>query len=188
MKKIILASSSPRRKYILKELGIEFTSIKPNYDEVLDNLNFTYEKIENLAYNKVKCVAQKTNEDEIIIGADTVVVLDKKIMGKPHSKEIAKEMLRDLSGRTHFVVTSICAINPKTKQEERSSTTTYVEFCSLTDDMIENYVENFNPLDKAGAYGIQELPDGFVKNIKGSFDNVIGLCSNAVVEVINKFV
>lgn len=188
MKKIILASSSPRRRDILKKLGIDFKIVNPDYDEVMDNLSFSYEKIENLAYNKAKCVAKKSTEDLIVIGADTVVVLDDKILGKPHVEEKAKDMLRSLSGRMHTVVTSICAINPKTKQEERSSTTSYVEFESLSEEMISYYVENYKPLDKAGAYGIQEMPDGYIKSIKGSFDNVIGLCSIAVLDVINKFV
>ncbi len=188
MKKIILASTSPRRRDILKKIGIEFTAVKPDYEEALENSNFSYEKIENLAYNKAKCVAVKYDENLIVIGADTVVVLDKKILGKPHNSEIAKKMLQSLSGKRHSVVTSICAINPKTKQEERMSTTSYVEFKNLTDEMIDSYIENYKPFDKAGSYGIQELPDGFVKEINGSLDNIIGLCSIAVLDVINKFV
>src|SRR5574344_1590832 len=147
MKKIVLASSSPRRRDILKKLGIEFVSVKPDYDEILDNLNFSYEKIENLAYNKAKCVAQKIKENAIVIGADTVVVLEDKILGKPHNEENAKKMLKKLSGKRHLVVTSICGINPVTHQEEISSTTSYVEFENLTDDMINSYIENYKPFD-----------------------------------------
>src|SRR5574344_1621778 len=124
MKEIILASTSPRRRDILKKLGLKFISVKPDYEEVIKNSDFSYEKIENLAYNKAKSVADKISDSEsIVIGADTVVVLDKTILGKPHTKKRAKDMLHKLSGKEHFVVTSICGINSKTKQKEILSTT-----------------------------------------------------------------
>lgn len=188
MKKIILASASPRRKKIVQELGLEFEIIPSDYEEFLETLDFTYEKIEDLAFNKAKAVISACKENEcIIVSADTVVVLDNKILGKPEGEKEAFSMLKDLSGKKHAVVTSICALNPKTKEHKLLSTTSLVEFENLSDETIENYVNNFKPLDKAGAYGIQELPEGFVKSVEGSFENIIGLCPVALETILKEF-
>ncbi len=95
-------------------------------------------------------------------------------------------MLSMLSGIDHFVIKSICLIDVFSKRKKISSTTSYVEFNSLTDDMIKNYINDFNPLDKAGAYGIQELPSGFIKNINGSFENIVGLCPKSLNKLLSK--
>lgn len=191
-KKLILASSSPRRKKILEDMGLKFEIIPSNFEEILDSPDFTYEKIEELAYQKAKAVADelkdcKANGGELILSADTVVVLNEKILGKPKDKKEAMAMLKDLSGNKHTVVTSICAISLDNLQSKTLSTTSYVEFKTLSDETIENYIEQFNPLDKAGSYGIQELSDNFVKAIQGSFENIIGLCPQAVIEILSKF-
>jgi len=186
-KKIILASASPRRKNIVESMGLEFEIIPSNCEEFLEDLSFAYEKIEKLAQEKAFSVAQSIEEEVLVIGVDTVVVLDNQILGKPEDFEEAKEMLKRLDGKTHFVVTSICIINSKTKEEKLCSTTSYVEFETLSEKMIENYVINYNPLDKAGAYGIQELPEGFVKNIQGSFENIIGLCPLSLEKMLRDF-
>lgn len=183
--KIILASASPRRKQILGEMGLDFEIIPSDYEEILDNLDFSYEKIEDLAYNKAKSIQEKVENEHLILSADTVVVLDNKILGKPAGKQDAVCMLTSLSGKKHSVVTSICVIKNGTKKV--LSTTSYVEFERLSDDLILNYIENYKPFDKAGSYGIQELPDGFVKAIEGSFYNIIGLCPNAVKEILSLF-
>lgn len=190
MKKFILASSSPRRRQILENMGLEFEVIPSDYEEILEDTGFSYEKIEELAYNKAKSVADKisslfTLHSSLIIGADTVVVLDDKILGKPKDKQDAFAMLKTLSGRRHFVVTSICVIEGKTKEKKQLSTTSYVEFEELSDELIRDYIEQFKPFDKAGAYGIQELPKGFVKKVEGSFENIIGLCPLAVNKLLN---
>lgn len=182
--KIILASASPRRKHILDEMGLDFEIIPSDYEETLDNLNFSYEKIEDLAYSKAKSVQEKTDNEHLILSADTVVVLENKILGKPTDKQDAVAMLTSLSGKKHSVVTSICVIKNGTKKV--LSTTSYVEFEQLSDDLILNYIASYKPFDKAGSYGIQELPDGFVKAIEGSFYNIIGLCPNAVKEILNE--
>ena len=187
MKKIILASSSPRRKDILTKLGLDFEIIPSFYEESLDDLNFSYEKIEELAYNKAKAVANTLNYPAIVIGADTVVVLDGQILGKPADEKNAVEMLKSLSGKVHCVVTSICIIDSEGFESKNLSATSYVEFEILPEAMIKNYVQNFNPLDKAGSYGIQELPDGFVKKIEGSFENIIGLCSLTLLDALKSF-
>jgi len=190
MKKIVLASSSQRRKDILTELGIEFEVVSSAYDEVLENLDFSYEKIENLAFCKALEVASKyagAEQPTLVIGADTVVVFDGQIFGKPEDEIQAVTMLKTFSGKVHSVVTSICVINCQTNERKLLSTTSYVEFENLSDEMIKSYVQNYKPLDKAGSYGIQELPDGFVKNVDGSFENIIGLCPLALIEVLDNF-
>lgn len=184
--KLILASNSPRRKKIIEGLGLEFTVIPSNYDEKLSDDVFSYEKIEDLATQKCLDVVRRSDKDSLVLAADTVVVLHNHILGKPHSKEEAFEMLKNLSGKTHFVVTSICAINTKTNRAALLSTTSYVRFNELTDDMIHYYIDNYNPLDKAGSYGIQELPPNFLDKYEGSFENIIGLSPESVTAVLKQ--
>lgn len=188
-KKIILASSSPRRREMLEKIGLEFEIITSDYEEFLENNDFTYEKIESLAFNKAKSVADivTSSHDSLILGADTVVVLEDKILGKPQDEADAINMLKQLSGKKHFVVTSVCVINPTTSVSKILSTTSYVEFKALTDELIRHYVENYKPTDKAGSYGIQELPDGFVECVEGSFENIMGLCPLAVKKILMEF-
>ena len=187
MKKIILASASPRRKAIFEKLNINFEIIPSSYEESMPNHIFSYDKIENLAYNKALFVAKKIKEPALVVGADTVVVLDNYILCKPKDKTDAFYMLKSLSNRKHFVVTAICVIDTTTMRKKVSSTTSYVEFENLTDEMINNYIDTFNPLDKAGAYGIQELPSGFLKSVNGSFENIIGLCPKALQKILKTF-
>ncbi len=184
--KIILASASPRRKEILEKMGLEFKIIASDYEEILENSDFTYEKIEELAYRKAKAVVDKLLSPSIILSADTVVVLDGEILGKPKDETDAISMLKRLSGNKHFVVTSICILNMASSKKRLSSTTSYVEFEILNEELIKYYVQNFKPLDKAGAYGIQELPEGFIKNIEGSLENIIGLCPLAVRDILSE--
>ena len=110
MKKLILASSSPRRKKIFEDLNLDFEIIPSGYEEKLENHDFSYDKIENLAYNKAFFVAKTINYDAIVVGADTIVVNEYKILGKPKDKKEACDMLKSLSNKEHFVVTAICAI------------------------------------------------------------------------------
>ena len=184
MKKIILASNSPRRREILKSAGIDFEIIPSNYDEVLDTDNFSYETIENLAYNKAIDVANRTNNNSIIIGADTVVVLNNKILTKPKDREDAISIIKSLSNIEHKVVTAICIIDKYKEQVNIKTVTTKVHFSNLTEEMITYYVDNYKPYDKAGAYGIQELPPEYIKYVDGSLENVIGLCSKTVLKMI----
>ena len=188
MGKIILASSSPRRANILKKMNLDFRVIPSSYVEPHDKTVFSYDFVENLALNKALNVAKNfRNEDFTVIGADTIVVIDNKILGKPTDKNDAIKTLKLLSGNTHFVVTSVAVINSKTLNYKVKSTTTYVTFKNLTDEQIEYYIENFKPFDKAGSYGLQELPEGYVQEVNGEADNVIGLPSktlNALLEHI----
>ena len=186
MPKLILASNSPRRRQIMTEAGFEFEVIPSNYEEKRDTDSFSYEIIEDLATQKALDVVRRVDNDKVVIGADTVVVLDNKILGKPKDKQGAFDMLKSLSGRTHFVVTSICGINTKTNRAALLSTTSYVRFKELSDEQIHYYIDNFNPLDKAGSYGIQELPPDFLDKYEGSFENIVGLDSEAVKSVIQQ--
>ncbi len=180
---LVLASASPRRRDILRSSGFDFVVIPSTFKEKLSDLNFSYKKIENLAYQKAKNVYDSHKDlpsNTKILSADTVVVLDNKILGKPKDKNNAYDMLKSLSGRTHFVVTSICVLDVKTGTEQIKSTTSYVTFNELSDENIEHYINEYKPFDKAGAYGIQELPASFIKNIKGCYENIVGLSSKTV--------
>ena len=138
MGKIILASSSPRRQDLLKKAKYNFEIIPSPYIEDHTRTDFSYEFIETLAANKALAVIPLVKEPSLIIGADTVVVLDNKILGKPEGKQGAYEMLKKLSGKTHSVVTSIAVADSKTKKIRKKSTTSYVTFEKLTDEQIKN--------------------------------------------------
>lgn len=186
MVKLILASNSPRRRQILIDMGLEFDVIPSNYDEKLIDNIFSYEKIEDLATQKCLDVVRRVDRNSLVLAADTVVVLHNKIIGKPKNKDDAFKMLKALSGATHSVVTSICAIHTGTNRAATLSTTSYVRFTNWTDSMIHYYIEAFNPLDKAGSYGIQELPEGYLDKYEGSFENIIGLSPDAVISILNQ--
>ena len=187
MGKIILASSSPRRADILRKAKIEVRIMPSPYVEDHTTTAFSYEFIENLAYNKAKAVIPLVKEPSLIIGADTVVVLDGEILGKPHNAQNAFKMLKSLSGKTHFVVTSIAVINSETGDYKINSTTSYVTFEDLSDEKINYYIENFKPFDKAGSYGIQEMRDGYIKSYTGDLENIIGISSKSLSELLENF-
>lgn len=180
--KIILASSSPRRADIMKRTKIKFEIMPSPYVEEHTTTAFSYEFIENLAYNKAKAIV--TDEPAIIIGADTVVVLDNEILGKPEGRNGAFEMLKKLSGKTHQVVTSIVVINSKTGEVKKNSTTSHVTFENLIDEQINYYIDNFKPFDKAGSYGIQEMPEGYIKSYTGDLENIIGMSSKSLLQLL----
>jgi len=184
--KLILASNSPRRKKILQDMNLDFSVVPSNYDEKMDTDVFSYEKIEDLATQKCLDVVRRSEKGSVVLAADTVVVLHNKILGKPHTKENAYKMLKDLSGNTHMVVTSCCAINTKLNTAATLSTTSYVRFNELSDEMIHSYIDEFNPLDKAGSYGIQELPPNYLDKYEGSFENIVGLCPLSVKAILEQ--
>lgn len=173
--KIILASGSPRRKELLSGLNINYTvKVLPNIDESYP-ITLKGEEIPMyICKKKAAAYLPTMADDELIITADTIVWLGHTVLGKPCNETDAQEMLRRLSGKTHQVITGVCL---STKQFQRSfSTATEVTFSSLTEEEINFYVTNYHPMDKAGAYGIQEWI-GFVgvENISGSYFNVMGL-------------
>lgn len=183
--KIILASSSPRRADILKKHNIEFKIIPSPYVEDHSRTDFSYDFIENLAYNKAKAVVPLVNEQSLIVGADTIVVLDGKILGKPNGYDGAFEMLKSLSGKTHHVVTAIVVMDSDTQNYKKQSTTSEVTFENLTDEQIKYYIDNFKPFDKAGSYGIQEMPKGYIKSYTGDLENIIGISSKTLLEMLS---
>lgn len=183
--KIILASSSPRRADILKKHNIEFKIIPSPYVEDHSTTDFSYAFIENLAYNKAKAVVPLVNEQSLIVGADTIVVLDGKILGKPNGYDGAFEMLKNLSGKTHHVVTAIVVMDSDTQNYKKQSTTSEVTFENLTDEQIKYYIDNFKPFDKAGSYGIQEMPKGYIKSYTGDLENIIGISSKTLLEMLS---
>ncbi len=171
---LILASNSPRRKQILKNNGYNFIVIPSNYEENISNKPYSSDIVKNCAKNKAKAILNKTNKNSIIISADTVVVSDNIILGKPKDKSDAIKMLNNLSGKTHFVATAVCLINTKTNKVLTEIDTTEVTFRKLQNEDILKYLENSKPYDKAGSYGIQDENFDFCTNINGELDNVIG--------------
>jgi len=186
MKKLILASGSPRRKELLEKTGLQFQIIPSLYEENLINDNFSYEKIETLALNKGKEVLSRVNEDAIIISADTVVVLNNKILGKPHSKEDAYNMISSLSNKTHEVITSIAMIDVKSQTTIVRSRSTKVTFRKITEDEIQRYISTTEPYDKAGAYAAQGLASIFIEKIDGCFNNVVGISTFEVDKMLKE--
>lgn len=186
MKKIILASSSPRRSQILQELGLLFEVIEPEFNENTHNLKFSYKIIESFAFNKAKSVINKIKESALIIGADTMVVYKDEILGKPTSEKNAIEMLEKLNGKQHKVITGVAIIDTDSKTELIETVTSGVCFNKIEQDDIIKYIKEFKPFDKAGSYGIQELPESFIKNINGEFDNIIGLPSKTLIKMLTK--
>ena len=169
--KLVLASASPRRKEILEEAGYTFIIRTSDADESLPGGISPEEAVKLLAERKAKAVKRKT--DETVIAADTVVALRGKILGKPESEQDAFDMLRSLSGRTHEVYTGVCVLNEKRCM--LFSDKSLVEFRDLSDEEINEYIESGEPMDKAGAYGIQGKASAFAKVVSGSFYNVVGL-------------
>lgn len=172
MKKIILASASPRRKELIKTINDDIVCIPADVDETVNTLIPVDERAEHLACRKAKAVSDK-NPDAVVIGCDTVVIIDGIILGKPKDKDDALRMLSLLSGKTHKVITG-CAIMSSEKSISFSEVTE-VTFYDLTSSEIADYIESSKPFDKAGSYGIQEKGGLFVKKIDGDYFNVVGL-------------
>ncbi|HXU40219.1 MAG TPA: Maf family protein [Blastocatellia bacterium] len=172
--KIVLASTSPRRAELLKQIGVEFELASGNVQERPHPDEAPADYITRLARAKVIAVAPEC-ETGLIIGADTVVVLDGQLLGKPADEADAERMLRSLSGRWHAVMTGVALYDVATEQEVADFDKTLVRFARLSNQEIEWYVKTGEPMDKAGAYGIQGLGGLFVDEIAGNYYNVVGL-------------
>ena len=172
---IYLASKSPRRRKLLKQLGINFKAFSVNtIEDVLDG-EHPIDCVKRLAKKKMRKAEAKT-QNAILITADTIVVLDKKVIGKPKNRNDAVKILSLLSGKVHTVYTGFCVKNQKTNKSILDFEKTKVEFRKLNRDEIKDYVEGGSPMDKAGAYGIQDdFGAVFVKQINGCYYNVVGL-------------
>jgi septum formation protein len=183
-KKIILASKSPRRQFILTEAGIDF-DVRPIDIHEDQYLNLPEDEVaRHIAEQKAKQFPY-LHENEIVIAADTTVIINNSILGKPGNNEEATRMLTSLSGRTHHVITGVCI---KDQHQVLSfSDTTLVQFKALTDKEITFYIKNYQPFDKAGAYGIQEwIGMVGITRIEGSYFTVMGLPIHKVYEALQK--
>lgn len=187
-RRLLLASQSPRRRELLKMLDLPFEIV--NIKDVKEDYPADLEKIkvpEFLSRLKSKAYLSNLEENDVLITADTVVILDDEIIGKPKDLEDAKRMLSKLSGRVHTVVTGVTLTS--SKKSATFSTVTDVTFASLSKEEINYYVETYHPLDKAGAYGIQEwIGAAGVKGIDGSYYNVMGLPVHRLYIELQKFV
>ena len=167
---VILASSSPRRKEILADMGVKYEVIPANIDESEIKSRFPFLLVEKLAKAKAEHIACEHRSDTVI-AADTIVVLDGKVYGKPHDRARAFEMIKSLNGRTHVVYTGVCVMCEGKKVVACGKS--LVTFKTLTDEQIYAYIDDCKPFDKAGAYGIQDKR--IVKKYSGSYSNIMGL-------------
>lgn len=182
-----MASASPRRKELLGELIKGFEIIPAKGDENTDGFSTPAELVQGLARQKAEEVATAYGGNtKYVLGSDTVVALDGRVLGKPRTEAEAKEMLRALSGRTHEVYTGVCISYPDGKERRVLTDVcrTEVVFEKLSEAFIDGYVKTGSPMDKAGAYGIQD--GGLVKEIKGSYSNVVGLPLELVKAMMDK--
>ena len=170
-KTIVLASRSPRRRHLLASVGLTFQVVPAQVSETLSPLAGPDTYAKSLARRKARWVAQRVQAD-LIIGADTVVVAEGRILEKPGDRDHARRMLQTLAGAWHEVITGLCLITPH--REIIDSETTRVHFAPLTDREINTYLRSDEPLDKAGAYGIQGLAGLFISEIQGCYYNVVG--------------
>lgn len=175
MKKIILASGSPRRRELLTQIGISFEVVKAEGEEKITT-DDPEEAVKELAMQKAQEVAGRVDAD-VVIGADTVVAVDGEIMGKPKDPEDAVRMIHRIQGRDHEVLTGVAVILKKGEVETtiNFAETTCVHVFPMTEEEIQAYVASKEPMDKAGAYGIQGLFAAYVSGIEGDYNNVVGL-------------
>lgn len=175
MEKIILASASPRRKAILSEAGVEFQIITADIDETMEEGVAPYLAVQQTALKKAAAVAAKYKGEACIISADTVVCIDDSVLGKPESREEAFEFLTRLRGRDHEVLTGVCVMHVPEGRAATFCSRTRVFFKTVSDEQIWEYIDSGEPMDKAGAYGIQGKGAFLVHGIEGDFNNVVGL-------------
>ncbi len=174
---LILASASPRRQEILRLIGLPLRVVPSEFDESVLPLWPPEEHVLESATAKANDIASRVKEGAVI-GADTIVVVGDTVLGKPVDENDARRMLRLLSGRSHYVYTGVCVVRRveyKTLRSVRDYVRTEVRFCELSDDVIDAYVATGEPLDKAGAYGIQERAAILIEGIVGDYFNVVGL-------------
>ncbi|WP_347549415.1 Maf family protein [Pseudalkalibacillus hwajinpoensis] len=172
MKRLVLASGSPRRKELLEQMNLNFDIMVSRFEEHISLTIPPSELVKQLAAGKANDVRSRVI-DAVIIGADTVVTLDHDVLVKPESREHARQMLKALSGRKHIVYSGVAILSKE--RESVFHEATEVTFWELTDQEIENYLDTGEPYDKAGGYGIQGFGAAFVKRIHGDYYSVVGL-------------
>lgn len=171
---IILASKSPRRREILENTKVRFSVKESQIDEIIKVNESPKETVMRLAYEKASEVAN-SNKDSLVIGADTIVVINEQILGKPKNEEEAYNMIKLLSGKTHYVITGFALINLSLNKKVIDCEVSQVTFKELSEECIKDYINTKESLDKAGAYGIQGYGGLLVKNIQGDYFNIVGL-------------
>ena len=169
---IVLASGSPRRKEILQQMGYSFTVNTSNTKESIDGA--PEEMVLHLSEEKARAVASQY-DNALVLGADTIVAIEDRILGKPHTEKQAAEMMHLLSGKWHSVYTGVCVINTRTKTMVKQAVQTRVHFLPLDEEVIYDYIKTAEPYDKAGGYALQGAAGVFIDKIEGSYSNVIGL-------------
>jgi septum formation protein len=184
--KIILASTSPRRLELLRGLGLKVKVVGSRVKESQFSIKNPEKLVKTLALTKAQEVARRTKEG-LVIGADTIVVLKRKILGKPKDSKEAKSMLGELSGRTHEVLTGLAVIDASSGKTVVDFVRTKVTFRKLSEKEIASYVVADKPFDKAGAYAIQEKAGLFVEKINGCYFNVVGLPLARLAEILKEF-
>jgi len=185
--RIILASSSPRRQQLLKQLGIEFDIIIRDYNETYPPHLAGEEIAVYLAGLKAASFRNRLSDNEIVITADTIVWCNNRNLGKPSDADEARQIIRDLSGNTHEVITGVVLLS--SFKEKSFSVSTRVTFTTLSEEEINYYIENFRPYDKAGAYGIQEwIGIAGCSRIEGCYFNVVGLPVQRLYEELKEFI
>ena len=184
---LILASASPRRKYLLENVGIDFRVMEPTgeleYDGLLKPADFALKNAEI----KAKSVLDKVGENDFILSADTIVVVDDMVLGKPVDAEDARIMLGLISGKVHKVITGFTILSWDQKVSFSDAITTLVKIKNLSQDEINGYIKTGEPFDKAGAYGIQGIGSFMIHSISGSYTNVVGLPVARVISSLRKF-
>ena len=177
--KVVLASASARRQELLFRLINNFDIVVSNFDESTVPFEGDIDEyVKALALGKAVDIRDRIKEESIIISADTIVTQDNKILGKPKDKNDAFKMLKSLQGKSHFVYSGVVVMNTKTNITRQESLRTKVTFSNISDEEILEYIETGEPLDKAGAYGIQGKGGVFVERIEGCYYNVVGLPLN----------
>ena len=182
---IILASASPRRKEILENVNVKFTVVASNIDEVILDNEPPKELVMRLAFEKCMDVARK-NEDALVIGADTIVVMDDQILGKPKNEEDAYNMIELLSNKKHQVITGISLINLSLDKKVIDYVVSEVTFKDLSKETIRDYINTKESLDKAGAYGIQGYGGLLVESISGDYFNIVGLPISRISDLLKE--
>ena len=184
--KLILGSKSPRRSELLRSLGVEFTVRTKETDESFPSILPSEQVAEFVALKKANELKSDLLDDEFILCADTVVIIDDQILGKPADREAAIKMLQQLSGREHRVITGV--VIASLEKQLIFSVTTSVFFHPLSLDEITNYIDQYKPFDKAGSYGIQEwIGYAAIQRIEGSYNNVVGLPTHEVYQALKEF-
>lgn len=182
---IILASKSPRRQELLRLLGVDFEIMTEDIDETMDPALLPEDEVRRVSACKAQAVADRVTADDIVISADTIVVLNNRVMGKPKSEDEAIKMLRALSGHTHRVMTGVTVRQGQRVVSE--TVITAITFRTLSEREISAYVASGDPMDKAGAYGIQGSASVFVSHLDGDYFNVMGLPVCTLTQLLRSF-